>query len=236
MQHVLQVKLRGGAHLKILKVLSLAALLLFAVGIAQADTSNGGDTQVHLNGGPGHSSNFTGFSVQVTADSQGLISADFLNTSLTQYITSVTISVPNFETIGDGLTCTSDLFVNISYSVSNGIDSCTMTANPGDTTPMLLDEGLDLLTGQDPCSLADEIEDGGVPYGCDVQLGNDIVNGVPSAFVPGASLDLTGDGAAPIPLPTPESGTFSLLALGLAAAFLLGYRKLNLQPSRVDAV
>lgn len=222
--------------MKILKAFTLAALLLFAVGIAQADTSSGGDTQVHLNGGPGHSSNFTGFSVQVTADSNGLISADFLNTSLTQYVTSVTISVPNFETIGNGLTCTSDLFVNISYNVSNGIDSCTMTANAGDTQNMLLDELGDKLSGVDPCSLADEIEDGGVPFGCDVQLGNDIVNGLPSAFVPGASLDLTGDGSTPIPLPTPEPGTFSLLALGLAAAFLLGYRKLNPQPSRVDAV
>lgn len=222
--------------MKTLKVLSLAALLLFAVGIAQADTSSGGDTQVHLNGGPGHSSNFTGFSVQVTADSQGLINADFLNTSMTQYVTSVTISVPNFETIGNGLTCTSDLFVNITYSVSNGVDSCTMTANPGDTQNMLIDEVGDMLTGQDPCSLADEIEDGGVPFGCDVKLGNDIVNGVVSAFVPGATLDLTGNGSAPIPLPTPEPGTFSLLALGLAAAFLLGYRKLNLQPSRINAV
>ena len=222
--------------MKILKALSLAALLVFAVSIARADTSSGGDTQVHLNGGPGHSSNFTGFSVQVTANSQGLISADFLNTSLTQYVTSVTISVPNFETIGNGLTCTSDLFVNISYSVSNGIDSCTMTANSGDTQNMLIDEAGDLFTEVDPCSLADEIEDGGVPFGCDVKLGNDIVNGVPSAFIPGATLDLAGDGAAPIPLPTPEPGTFSLLALGLAAAFLLGYRKLNLQPSRVDAV
>lgn len=222
--------------MKILKALSLAALLLFAVSIARADSSNGGDTQVHLNGGPGHSSNFTGFSVQVTANSQGLISADFLNTSMTQYVTSVTISVPNFQTIGNGLTCTSDLFVNISYSVANGIDSCTMTATPGDTQNMLLDELGDMLTGQDPCSLADEIEDGGVPFGCDVQLGNDIVNGQISAFVPGASLDLTGNGAAPIPLPTPEPGTFSLLALGLAAAFLLGYRKLNLQPARVETV
>lgn len=220
--------------MKTLKILSLAALLLFAVGMAQADTSNGGDTQVHLNGGPGHSSNFTGFSVQVTADSNGLISADFLNTSLTQYVTSVTISVPNFETVGNGLTCTSDLFVNISYSVSNGIDSCTMTANPGDTTNMLVDEGLDLLTGEDPCSLADEIEDGGVPFGCDVKLGNDIVNGQISAFMPGASLDLTGNGAPPIPLPTPEPGTFSLFLLGLAAVFLMGYRKLNVQPARVE--
>lgn len=236
MHHCIWDKFRGGAYLKILKVLSLAALLLFAVGIARADTSSGGDTQVHLNGGPGHSSNFTGFSVQVTANSQGLISADFLNTSLTQYVTSVTISVPNFETIGNGLTCTSDLFANITNSVSNGIDSCTMTANPGDNQNMLLDEALDMLSGVDPCSLADEIEDGGVPFGCDVQLGNDIVNGLPSAFVPGATLDLTGDGSAPIPLPTPEPGTFSLLALGLAAVFLFGYRKLNLQPSRAEIV
>jgi hypothetical protein len=210
---------------KLMRIFSVVALVLFAASIVRAD-----DTRVNMNGGPGGSpacgSNST------SADNAGILTADCLVTTATGAITTFSFEVADANTIGGGLTCASQLASvdgwsgTLSAHNTGGIDICTLTA----PTTVSLQTYWNLLLTGDPyiggptlstfhndgdCELDDFVL--GIPVGCDLKIDN--TGGGVSPFVAGAPVGFASNGN---PLPSlPEPGTLALLAIGLTGLPLL---------------
>lgn len=207
----------GGAHLRALRLMTAAALLILASSIARAD---GIDARVNVNGG-GAGSPPCG-SMQFFADANGDFTVDCTTTVNTPVISFAAL---DSQTNG-GLSCLSQL-TNIGWtespSTANGVDVCTFTA----PTKVSMATIIYLFSIGDPykgfndgdCDLDDFVL--GIAKGCDVKLTTSL------PFVPGAVGDLSVNGAPILPFPEPTS--LGLLAAGLATLFLGRRRSKNVR-------
>jgi hypothetical protein len=216
--------MRGGAPVKLVRVLLLVALMVFVTSIVRAD-----DTRVIFEGGGGSSPDCGSALFQVNG--AGLLSGDCHVTTATGPVTTYTFEVADSNTTGGGLTCASNLVTIDGWSGpsapihnSNGIDTCTFTA-PTTVSPQTL---LNLFLTGDPytgglsistfkndgdCDLDDFVL--GIPVGCDLDFSNPSTPSNPNLFVAGA---LTGISSNGNPLPSlPEPGTLSLLLAGMTS-------------------
>jgi hypothetical protein len=211
--------MRGGAILKLFRVLSVVALLALAVSVARADS--GGDGQPKLGGSGPASPSCSSF--QASADSGGNINTDCVVTG--QTATSIFFAAPDAGTNG-GLTCTAQQLTNIGWTQNantqttiNGVltDECSFTA-PTLSTVTLKDlafaatESLLTPVGNSLCSCNWDDFIFGIPVGCDITV---TTNGDKASqlFDPFTQFDLAPSTADFLPFPEP--GTLWLLAFGL---------------------
>lgn len=211
--------------MRIVRMLSVVAVVLFAASIVRAD-----DTQVNMGGGPGGSppcgSNLA------AADGSGALTADCLVTNATGAVTTFSFEVLDANTIGGGLTCVSNLASVDGWTGTlaahnvGGIDICTLTA----PTTVSLQTYWNLLLTGDPYlggpTLSTFLNDGdcdlddfvlGIPVGCDIKI--DSVTGSAGLFTPGAPVGFASNNN---PLPSlPEPGTLALLLIGLTGLPLI---------------
>jgi hypothetical protein len=215
--------MRGGALVRLLKLLAVAVLVFGTVGMVRAD-----DTRVNMNGGPGGSPPCG--SNTANADNAGLLNTDCLVT--TANVTTFSFEVLDASTIGGGLTCASQLTATDGWSGTlaahniGGVDICTLTA----PSSVSLSTYIHLLFTGDPyvggptlahfhndgdCDLDDFVL--GIPVGCDIKINN--TAGGNSPFVPGAPVGL---GVNSNSLPNlPEPGTLIMLLAGVSSLPLL---------------
>jgi hypothetical protein len=208
--------MRGGAPVNFVKILSIAALILFAVNTAQAD-----DTRITMNGGPGGSP--TCGSNTASANNAGLLTADCLVKDTehggTGTVKTFSFEVADSNTINGGLTCGSDLSLHLGWTLStqkvSGIDVCTLTAPSTFDEDGSIGEYLEGLgdghskPNDKDCDLDDFVL--GIPVGCDIKI-NSATDGS-GFFAPNTPV---GFAAGPNPLPSlPEPGTLALLLVGL---------------------
>ncbi|HKD64719.1 MAG TPA: PEP-CTERM sorting domain-containing protein [Candidatus Acidoferrales bacterium] len=200
--------------MRALKLITVAAVLIFASSVVRAD---GLDGRVNVNGG-GPGSPPCG-SLQFFADANGDFTVDCTTTVNTP---SITFAALDSQTNG-GLSCLSNLTMigwTNSSSMANGIDACTFTAPTSVSTATILF----LISIGDPykgfndgdCDLDDFVL--GIAKGCDVKVTTSL------PFTPGAVGDLSVNGAPLLPFPEPAS--LGLLATGLTALFV-GRRRKN---------
>jgi hypothetical protein len=206
---------------KLVKVLSLVALLLAVANVVRAD-----DTRVVFDGGGGHSPDCGSATFQVNG--AGLLSADCSVTTATGPVTTFSFEVADSNTTGGGLTCQSNLVTVDGWSGptapihnANGTDTCTFTA-PTSVTHKVRDNLKDI---GDPYHGGNTIEDFhndgdcdlndfvlGIPVGCDVIFSNPS-NGSNNLFVPDSLAGIFSDGNTAPSLPEP--GTLGLLLVGM---------------------
>lgn len=216
--------------MRLLKVLSMLALLAFAVNVARADS--GGDGQPKLGGsGPG-SPNCNSF--QATTDSKGAINADCTVTGSTA--TTIIFAAPDAGTNG-GLTCSAQQLVAIGWTQNanvqttvNGVvtDECSFTA-PTASNVTLKDlanaaiESILTPTGNSSCSCNWDDFIFGIPVGCDITVTTkgDAPN---QLFAPNTQFDVAPTTSALIPFPEP--GTLWLVLFGMAGLAYTQRRKL----------
>lgn len=216
--------------MKLLKILSLAAMLAFAVNIARADS--GGDGQPKLGGsGPG-SPNCNSF--QASTDANGAINADCTVNGSTA--TTIIFAAPDAGTNG-GLTCSAQQLVAIGWtqnantqSTINGVvtDECSFTA-PTASNLTLQDIGNAILesiltpTGNSSCECNWDDFIFGIPVGCDITVttAGDSPN---QLFAPNTQFDVAPTAGALIPFPEP--GTLWLVLFGVAGLAFTQRRKL----------
>jgi len=206
-------KSHGGAHLRALKLITVAAVLILASSVVRAD---GLDGRVNVNGG-GPGSPACG-SLQFFADVNGDFTVDCTTTANT---TSITFAALDSQTNG-GLSCLSNLTMigwTNSSSMANGVDACTFTAPTSVSTAtinFLISIGDPYKGSNDgDCDLDDFVL--GIAKGCDVKVTTSL------PFTPGAVGDLSVNGAPLLPFPEPAS--LGLLATGLTALFVGRRRK-----------
>lgn len=232
---MLSVKLllmRGGAILKLFRVLSMVALLAFAVSVARADS--GGDGHPKLGGsGPG-SPNCNSFQASTDADG-GIDNLDC--TVNTQTATTIVFAVPDAGTItqgapNGGLTCSASQLVAIGWTQNanvqttvNGVltDECSFTAPTAsqitlkDIANAVLESAL-TPTGNSTCQCNWNDFIFGIPVGCDITV---TTAGDPSnqLFAPNTSFDVAPSTTALVPFPEP--GTIWLMLFGFAGLFFV---------------
>lgn len=207
--------------MKLLKVLTVVALLAFGVNVARADS--GGDGQPKLGGkGPG-SPDCNSF--QGSADSSGGINADCTVTGT--MASTIIFAAPDAQTSANpnflGLTCLAPQFLAVGWTMTttqvtmNGVltDECTLTAPTASTvTAQDIANSIKLSPGSDDgtpdCDWDDFVF--GIPVGCDITVSTagDKPN---QLFAPNASFDLAPGQGALVPFPEPE--TILLLVLGI---------------------
>jgi hypothetical protein len=215
--------MRGGAPVKLVKVLSLVALLLAAANAVRAD-----DTRVVFDGGGGHSPDCGSATFQVNG--AGLLSADCSVTTATGPVTTFSFEVADSNTTGGGLTCQSNLVTMDGWSGptapvhnANGIDTCTFTAPAhvswqtywnllltGD--PYIGGPTISTFHNDGDCDLDDFVL--GIPVGCDVLFSNPS-NGTNNLFVADSLAGVFSDGNTAPALPEP--GTLGLLLVGMTS-------------------
>jgi hypothetical protein len=207
---------------KFVRVLSITALMVFAVNTAQAD-----DTRVNMNGGPGGSP--TCGSNTASANNAGLLTADCLVQDTahggTGTVTTFSFEVADSNTIGGGLTCASNLSLNLGWTLTTqqvgGIDICTLTAPTTFDKHGPVEEYLDDLgdghskPNDTDCDPDDFVL--GIPVGCDIKI--DSATGGDGLFAPNTPVGFAAGGN---PLPSlPEPGTLALLVVGLTGLPLM---------------
>lgn len=221
---------------KMLKFLSVAAMLVLSVSVARAD--GGGDGQPKLGAsGPG-SPNCSSF--QGTTASNGSINSDCTVTGTTA--TSIFFAAPNSVTSSNpntlGLTCSAPQLTAIGWTQNpntqtmiNGVlvDECSFSAPTAsqvtvkDVANAIL---LSVLTptgnGDCNCNWNDFVT--GIPVGCDITI---TTNGdSPSQLFAGnASYDVAPSQTLLVPFPEP--GTLLLLVIGLGAIALYEIRRVK---------
>jgi hypothetical protein len=217
-----RLQMRGGAPVKLVRVLMLVALVVSAASIVRAD-----DTRVIFEGGGGSSPDCGSALFQVNG--AGLLSGDCHVTTATGPVTTYTFEVADSNTTGGGLTCVSDLVTMDGWSGPsapihnpNGTDTCTFTA----PTTVSLQTYLNLLVAGEPylggptignffndgdCDLDDFVL--GIPVGCDLIFSNPSTPSKPNLFVADAVVGISSDGNTPPSLPEP--GTLGLLLMGM---------------------
>jgi hypothetical protein len=203
----------------------MAALLVFAVSVARADS--GGDGQPKLGGsGPG-SPDCNSF--QGSADANGNINADCTVSGAAQ--TTIIFAAPDNTTNG-GLTCSANRLVAIGWTQNanvqttiNGVvtDECSFSA-PTASTVTLQDLANSVLesafsptgNGDQNCNWDDFVF--GIPVGCDVTV---TTAGDPSneLFTPNAQFDVAPSTSDLVPFPEP--GTLWLMVLGLGGLAIM---------------
>lgn len=232
MLSVTRLLMRGGANLKLFRVLSMVALLAFAVNVARADS--GGDGHPKLGGsGPG-SPNCNSF--QASTDAGGGI--DNLDCTVNgTTATTIVFAVPDAGTItpgapNGGLTCSAQQLVAIGWTQNanvqttiNGVltDECSFTA-PTASQVTLKDIGNAILesaltpTGSSTCQCNWDDFIFGIPVGCDITV---TTAGDPSnqLFAPNTNFDVAPTISNLIPFPEP--GTIWLMLFGFAGLFFL---------------
>jgi hypothetical protein len=209
-----------GASLRLLRVLAVTSLLVFAGISVRAD--GGGDGQPKLGGaGPG-SPNCNSF--QASANAEGAINADCTVSGSTA--TTIIFAAPDAGTNG-GLTCTAQQLTAIGWTQNanvqtniNGIltDECSFTA-PTASNVTLQDIGNAILeslfnpTGNSSCQCNWDNFIFGIPVGCDITVttNGDSPN---QLFDPNTQFDVAPTVSTLIPFPEP--GTLWLLSFGLA--------------------
>ena len=207
--------------MKLIRVLSLVALLGISVSVALADS--GGDGQPKLGGaGPG-SPDCSSF--QATADQNGAINTDCTVTGSTA--TTIFFAAPNSETSANpndlGLTCLAPNFLLLGWTQNanvqvtiNGVltDECSFTA-PAVASAKDIADALMLdatqSTGSAQCGWREFIT--GIPVGCDITIST-TGNKPNQLFAPDASFDVSP--SQPDIIPFPEPATLWLMVLGLA--------------------
>lgn len=211
--------------MKLIKVISVAALLAFTLTTVRADS--GGDGQPKLGGsGPG-SPNCNSF--QASTDANGAINADCTVNGNTA--TTIIFAAPDAGTNG-GLTCSAQQLVAIGWtqnantqSTVNGvvIDECSFTA-PTASAVTLQDIGNAILesiftpTGNSSCQCNWDNFIFGIPVGCDITVttAGDAPN---QLFAPNTQFDVASTASALIPFPEP--GTLWLIVLGMAGLAIM---------------
>src|SRR5271170_28578 len=178
-----RLKLRGGARVKMFRLVSLVALVLFAASIVRAD-----DTRVNNNGGGDPNIPACG-STTIMSNAEGVIDFSCLVTSVssggTGALTMITDEAPD-SADGGALTCASQLVTVDGWSETQtvtpgGVDTCTLKA-PTFVTSLTY---LNLLFSGDPylggptintfyndgdCDLDDFVL--GIPVGCTLNIDN----------------------------------------------------------------
>jgi len=239
MLYLQRSKMRGGARVKMVRLVSLVALVLFAASIVRAD-----DTRVNNNGGGDPDIPACGSS-PVMANAQGVIDFSCLVTSVssggTGALTKITDEASD-SADGGGLTCASELVTVDGWKETQtvnpgGVDTCTLTAPTYVTPQVYLNIAtvtgclqLPPLPSCDPylggptiqtfyndgdCDLDDFVL--GLPVGCTLNIDNFNVAGNPnsgtSPFAADGAFGVAGNNE---PLPSlPEPGTLSMLLIGL---------------------
>jgi hypothetical protein len=208
---------------RFVRLFSIAALVLFAVGIVRAD-----DTRVNMNGGGGGSP-ACGSNV-AAADGSGALTADCLVTNATGAVTTFSFEVLDANTLSNGLpngglTCASQLSSTDGWTGTltahnvGGIDICTLTAPTTVSSAVIaaLKALGDAYVGHNDgdCDLDDFVL--GIPVGCDIKI--DSATGSSGFFAPNTPVGFAVNGNQ---LPSlPEPGTLALLLVGLTGLPLL---------------
>lgn len=237
--------------MKLINVIVVGALLLFAAAQAHADDISGGDSRIVIGTQPGGSPSCTSF--QATADGTGAISGDCINDGSAP-ITTLTFAAPVSGVLGGSLTCDS-ILSNLNWSLSqstidNGtVDECTFTAPTEPTNLRQLGEYLATQGGFDAYLYAATHDPGvkfdlfnplgndgdcdaddlmfGIPVGCDVTFGTpSSITDPTELFVEDTQFDISPTGVGGLaPFTTPEPGTLAMLLLGLAPLGFLHRRR-----------
>jgi len=221
--------------LKLLKILGALCLILLAVGVVRADSTDG-DSRVILGGGPGGSPSCSSF--QTSANASGIIaSGDCIVTGSTA--TVVAFATPAADVLGGNLTCTSNL-TNIGWTGGAAtqttiggvlVDECSFTAPTSvswATKQYLWSIGDPYFGHNDhDCDLDDFVL--GIPVGCDIT--SNTVSGATiantEAFAPDSQVDVASDISDFTPFSTPEPGSLALMLFGLGALPFLRRRLAN---------
>lgn len=219
--------MHGGALLKIVKFLTVAAVVLFAASLVRAD---GVDGRINVNPGPDPPANLgTCGSAQFFADANGAFNVNCDTDKLT---TSISFAALDAQTNG-GLSCASGLtslfptkgtFAFLSEfnwtetnTSANGVDTCTFTAPtmPSNMTFADINYWLTKLgiINDGDCDENDFIF--GIPKNCSINFNTNADNTL--LFAAGAGADAGVNGANLLPLPEPSS--LGLLAIGFVALF-----------------
>jgi hypothetical protein len=244
--------------LKLINAFVVAALVLFAAGMAHADDLGGGDSRIVIGTQPGGSPPCSSF--QASADSSGVISnglggpEDCENTGPgSATITTLTFAVAASSVEGGALSCSSFLSTNLNWGLStslidNGtVDQCTLTA------PATPQNGAQLLAylatpGGAEAYIYAALSD--VPPSLFNPLGNDgdcdaddLMFGIPvgcdvtfgnygatgtQVFAADAQFDISPTGVSGL-APLPEPSTLLLMLLGLASLPLMRRRLVRQQ-------
>jgi hypothetical protein len=219
---------------KMLKFLSVAAMLILSVGVARADS--GGDGHAKLGAsGPG-SPNCSSFQAQ--ADQNGNINSDCTVTG--QTATSIFFAVQNSQTSNNpktlGLSCSAPQLTAIGWTQNptqqvmiNGalVDECSFSA-PTASQVTIQDIANSILesvltptgNGNCNCNWNDFIT--GIPVGCDITITTQ-GNAQNQNFASNATYDVAPSQGQLIPFPEP--GTILLLMIGLGAIVLYQKRQ-----------
>jgi PEP-CTERM motif len=207
--------------LKLIQILTVAAVLAFGVSVAHADS--GGDGQPKLGGkGPGSPDCGT---FQGSADSTGAINADCTVTGT--MASTIIFAAPNAQTSANpnflGLTCIAPQFLEEGWTMTNSqvtmngvlTDECTLTAPTASTvTAQDIANSIKLSGGansdEPDCDWDDFVF--GIPVGCDITIttAGDKPN---QLFAPNASFDVSPSQGQLVPFPEPS--TLMLLVFGL---------------------
>jgi hypothetical protein len=213
--------MRGGAPVKFVRILSVAAVAVLAASIVRAD-----DTRTNQNGGGSPGDPSCGSIIYVVA-SDGSLTGACNATATTGTIESFTFEVADSNTIGGGLTCASNLThvgwtETGSFHNPGGIDVCTFTA-PTSVSSAVKDYLQDIHDPYNPhhandgdCDLDEFVL--GIPINCGIHTNNLLSDPGISPFKPGAETGLAVQGTnGSFSLPSlPEPSAFSLLLVGLS--------------------
>jgi hypothetical protein len=200
---------------KFVRMLSVVALVLFAVSIARADGIP--DSQLNINRGPAGSPPLQGTTV-ITTDVNGNATQEFTLQNGT--VTSVVFSMPAIDWIAPFVCGPSNAFVNQSLvPSSDGNGNLVCTYNVGPTDPGEGSEEESISTMENDCrnfnlGLGGEADDcAGIPSGTDQS------DAIYTVFNAKAFSTATATAVG-----VPEPGTLGLLMLGFTSLPLVRRR------------